>query len=390
LRLTYYLSLAFDGVRERRGRSAGAVIGIVIAVAALATALGIGESFSQMFYRSLRSAFGPDLLYVIPKGHLSEADIMLLSSLPNVETVVPVASVAVRLKAGGEVAGVTLYGIKPEQLSVIVGVNDLREVVKEGTPTLVGTSVLVGKYVAYDMLTGVKKLEPGQQIVLEANGKNVMAVVSGILEPSSGPGVAFIHPGSAIFMELETFFRLFRPHRTYQMATVKVADVDRIDETIDLIKAYVPDAEVFSLGFVLEQFNAFMSAVQVFLGAVSGISLAITGLWIFDTMTISVIQRTREIGVLKALGFKKHQIMLLFISESLIITILGVAIGVSLAFALSKVVGLPMFGEVVRPTLSPWIVASVTVLPMLTNLVATLLPAYRAAKLDPVEALRYE
>ncbi|HDI74940.1 MAG TPA: ABC transporter permease [Thermoprotei archaeon] len=390
MKLVDYFSLAFDGVKERKGRSIGAVIGIVIAVVALALALGIGEAFRAMFYETLRRAFGPDIIYVMPTEHLTESDILIMSSLPNVEHVIPIVGQGVLLKAGTFERSVMVYGIRAEYLKFIMGVEDLEEAIEEGSPDLVGLNILVGEYLSYNYLTKTKLIEIGQQVILQGVDRTTIAVVTGILKASSGPGVAFINTGSSVFMDIDTFFRLFRRDMTYDLAIVKVKDVNRVEETIEIIKAYVPQAEVFSLKFALEQFGIFMNSVQIFLGAVSGIGLFITGLWIFDTMTINVVQRTREIGVMKALGFKKRQIMFLFLAEALVITIIGVAIGAVVVLGLAQVVGIPMFGALIKPKITPFILLLVTLTPIATNIVATLAPAYRAAKLDPVEALRYE
>jgi len=390
MKLIDYFSLALDGVRERKGRSIGAVIGIVIAVVALALALGIGEAFKATFYETLKRAFGPDIIYVIPSEHLTESDVMILSSLPNAKQVIPIVGTSVIIKAGTLERAVMIYGIRPEYLKFIMGVDKVEDAIEEGSADLVGLNIIVGEYLAYDYLTQTKLIEVGQQVILQTPQRTSVAIVTGILKPAAGPGSAFINTRASVFINLDTFFRLFRKDMTYDLAIVQVEDVDKIKETMDLIKAYLPQAEVFSLKFALEQFGVFMSSVQIFLGIVSGIGLFITGLWIFDTMTINVVQRTREIGVMKALGFKKRQIMFLFLSEAIVITIIGVAVGAVLTIVLSNVVGIPMFGMMIKPKITPRILLLVTVTPIVTNLVATLAPAYRAAKLDPVEALRYE
>jgi len=383
-----YLLLAYESARERTWRSLGTIAGISVAVLALAIALGMGASFQSAFVGMLERAFSPDLIYVLPKGELSPSDVALISSLPGVEAVMPIAMSHAVIKSAGGIPA-PIYAIEPQYLHYLLGVEDPSDIVDEGVAEMAGSGVLAGKLVAYDLVAGVKRLEVGQQFVVECGGKSVTLTVVGILK-AKGLVAGFVNPNSAILMDSNAFFEVFRPSRSYELAVVKVRCVEYVDDLVEQIKAYVPDAEVLDLGFVLEQFRAMTSALQAFLGAVSGIGLLITGLWVFDTMTISVIQRTGEIGLLKALGFKRRQILLLFLSESLLLAGVGTIVGLTIAVAASNIVGLPVFGLVLRPEIRLDIAVLVGALPFLTNFLAALIPSYRAAKLDPVEALRYE
>jgi len=152
--------------------------------------------------------------------------------------------------------------------------------------------------------------------------------------------------------------------------------------------------------------NAFLTGFQAFLGLVAGVSTVITALWLYDTMSISVLQRTREIGIMRAVGFKRRHITLMFLGEALIIAAIGVAIGAALLVPLSSV-GMPAFeaGSTPPPdrpghavflarsgglVLDPATVAIAAVLVIAVNLAGALAPAIRASKINLVEALKYE
>jgi len=388
LNIIDYLSLALDSIKERKGRSIGAITGIIIGVSALSIALGIGSSFNREFSQRLMRVLSSDIIYIIPNTKLSETDVLLVSDLPNVEEVIPIASAQVIIE-GGEKIGTTIYGIKPGQIRYILGTDDPKKALLDGHITLLGNNVLVGELIAIDYERGIKRFEVGQNIVVRGDRTHMIGTIEGIIK-STGVSIAFIRPGASIFVNLETFFQYFNPSRSYDIIVVKVQDVNKIDETSDRIKAYLPDATVVNLSFLLEQFNMFMRSVEIFLAFISGVSLLITGLWMFDTMTISVIQRTREIGVLKALGFRRRQLMTMFLSESFLLSIMGSFIGILVFLVLSEFVGIPAFDITLKPEMDVKIVSLTFVIPVIINIVATLAPAYTAAKLDPVEALRYE
>jgi putative ABC transport system permease protein len=130
-----------------------------------------------------------------------------------------------------------------------------------------------------------------------------------------------------------------------------------------------------------------LGSIQAVLGGIAAISLVVAGVGIVNTMTISVMERTREIGVMKAIGAKSIHVMLMFISEAILTGFIGGIIGVLLGFTLSRVVG-NFIG--ITPIPSVMIGVLVTCFAVLTTTLSGLYPAWRAANLNPVEALRSE
>ncbi|MFP3199963.1 MAG: ABC transporter permease [Thermoproteus sp.] len=387
--------LAWGSLRERKGRTIGAIVGVFIAFVALTEALALGNAFRSSAL-NLFEGLGVNNVFV--RGSFTDADVALVKTYvaPYATAVVPISSAiaSVRLP-NGVVEGVTLYGIPSDGIGVIVP----ESAVYDGSNNVGGGLALVGYFVAFDENTGTQLLNVGNPLPLNYRGRSYTLAISGILSAQYlGP----IDTTTSVVLD-ESQFRAITGDSTYQLIVVSLKSTQYLDEVQNLLKAVYPNAEVLNLQSLVQTVTQFFTGLELFLGIVSGVSTVITALWLYDTMTISVLQRTKEFGILRAVGFKKRQITAVMLYEALIIAAIGIAAGV-VALILLSFIPISFFPQTAAPrgafsrafraspSLSvPWNIGLETAaLVVAVNMLGALAPAIRAGRLNIVDALRYE
>jgi len=192
-------------------------------------------------------------------------------------------------------------------------------------------------------------------------------------------------------MDPDAFFKYVSGRRVYQAVILLLNDPSAAQAVSDEVRALAPPrSNVFSPVAMVAQLGMFVNSLNAFLAFISVLSVGITALWIFDSTAISVVQRVKEIGILKAVGFSSRDVLAIFLAEAALISLIGGAAGLALSLASSRLVSIPLFMIRLTPNLTPQVLAVALLAPLAANVAAAAAPARAAARLDPVRALRYE
>ncbi len=432
------LKLSLNGLTHRGLRSWLTILGIIVGVAAVIAMLSIGAGMSQSM-KSQMSNFGADVLTVSvgrtiafgpdsgftnrfqpgaggsPPGiqeqtsqtttstdtpTLTDTDILTISTAEGVESVTGIISDQATVQYLAQTVTVTVEGIDPSAWNTMTTSELASGRLLESGET---TSVLVGNSIANGMFD--YNLTVDTQIRI---GSKTFTIV-GILE-ESGTG-SFGGDDRTILMTIQAAREIVTDldNNEYSSIQVKVTDTNAIDQTIEnveqvlytarMVTSDTADFTVTSPTSMLETIQSTMATLTFFLTGIAAISLLVGAIGIANTMFMSVMERTRLIGILKSIGTRNSEIMKMFLAESGIIGLMGGLLGIFLGFIVVGVIssigfnimGMGRMGTntsvaIVTPELILFALAFSTII----GIVSGLIPARKAASLQVVEAMRSE
>jgi len=387
--------LALSRLRTARVRAALTMLGVVIGVASVVALVSVGKGTTSQITSRL-NGLGTNLLTISPTGRNGATTTLTLDDANAIAQIDTVAAVAPELQTQAVVAaGRTTT-----------------------TTSIIGTSSAYASVRAYDVWQGTFLTDTSVAsslrvavlgaTVADALGLDATAIgtqvsigglpfdVIGILQPKGGSG--FQDPDNEVLVPIGVVQKYFVGGNQVRTIGVSVASADAIQSTRDAITNLLrtrhgitatasDDFSIFDQAQLLDAATSISGTLTLLLGGIASISLLVGGIGIMNIMLVSVRERTREIGIRKALGAKARDILSQFLIEALTLSLIGGLIGIAIGLAVSALIGrVAGWGF----SIDPGTMAIATLFSLVVGVVFGVWPARQAARLDPIAALRYE
>ncbi|MGD0176715.1 MAG: FtsX-like permease family protein [Candidatus Bathyarchaeia archaeon] len=416
MRLGDTFKLAYKALLDRKIRSVLTILGITVGSAIILSLIASSSGLNAGIASNIEKT-GANVLTVRNAGgffssgstntyQLSQQDIDYIKSLPGVAEAYPFYSYGANINNGGSSLQASVVGIDLTALPLLYkGLT-----VAEGTIPLLGdtTSAAIGWGIANP--TSGTPIGLHQMVAMSITGikgtKGALSyavLASGILAQYGS--ALFANIDDTVYISFQAAQILARsPYFTGIYVIVdNTDDVAAVQNTIETY--YSNNVRVISPGQILSSIQGITGQLTVFLGSIGAVSLFVATVGIVNTMYVSVMERTREIGILKAIGYRPKQIMGMFLAEAALTGVIGAFCGLALGYVLSFLMGGMLGGlgggrvafgggggggMTIVPVFSTGLIVFSLVFPVILATIAGLYPAWRASRMNAVVALKYE
>jgi putative ABC transport system permease protein len=399
--ITDYIKLAIENISHRRLRAWLTILGIVVGIAAVVALVSLGKGLQYTVDQQF-SKVGGDMVTVQIKNimgissataTLTEDDYKVVSKSDGVEGAVRALTGIAKIEYNKKTKYSSIRGMPTDETSKIYNSISMYDVeygraLKSGDKN----KVVIGPEFAKEKNFG-REIQLNDKLTI--NDKEFTVI--GIFKTGNNPGIS-----QAVIMSLDDIRELFNEPNTVSLIMVKVKDAKNIDNTIDNIKKDLrrhrglkegqEDFTVQSTKSFIESFLVIFNVVTVLLVGLASISLLVGAVGIANTMYTAVLERRKEIGVMKAIGARNNQIMTVFLIESSVIGLIGGVIGVILGTGMGliakQIIGIylgPGFFQIFLPW---WLLVGAAMFALVIGTLSGILPAKQAAEMHPVDALR--
>lgn len=416
MKLVESIIIAVKSLSANKLRSSLTMLGIIIGVGAVITLMSVGRG-AQASIVSAYEQLGTNVLSVIPSSpeveglaglspafstpSLTLDDAKALERIPSVVAVAPTNENFVQITVGSESKTSIIHGSTPEYQQVLNYSIASGQFIANRDVALRNMVVVLGSAVAQDLFGSDNPV--GQVVKI----KGLRFTVIGVLEPKGG-AIMGVSLDNVVVTPITTFQTRLFTQRTASgedavaSVSVKVASAEAMDEVKQEAEAILrkrhrltasekDDFAVISQEQIVSAIGQVTGIFTIVLGAIASISLLVGSIGIMNIMLVSVTERTREIGIRKAVGAKRRDILLQFLLEAAMLSLSGGGIGIIGGWLVSILISqINISGFTLHALVSPDIVILAVSVSVIIGLASGIYPAMRAARLNPIDALRYE
>ncbi|QNU68160.1 ABC transporter permease [Ruminiclostridium herbifermentans] len=384
--------MAIKSIKSNKGRSFLTMLGVIIGVGAVITAVAFAQGSTASITDSIKG-LGSNLINISITGRGSNRQITYeqLKEYADknsdiISLLAPTVTNNMTLKAGTQSVNTTVIGTS-EEYEYIKNkhVSEGRFITAFDNENKLKTAV-IGTTVANDLFAGLNPV--GQTIKINGNEFKVV----GLLQETAGSQDS--SEDDQVIIPVTVAQRISR-NAVIRNFTAQAADANKVELAMNSIKAYLYSVygdeslyNVMNQAEILDTLNSITDTLTVVLAGISAISLVVGGIGIMNIMLVSVTERTREIGIRKAIGAKRRSILVQFLIEAVMLTGLGGLVGILVGVCIIHFVigGLKITTVVYSPF---WMILSFSI-SLAEGILFGIFPAYKAARLNPIEALRFE
>jgi putative ABC transport system permease protein len=405
MRITDFVQETFTALSANKMRSGLTILGIVIGIGSVIAMVSIGQGASGQIQSSIEG-LGSNLLTVLPgvvqpgRGIVSSGrgaaqtlkneDIEALKQIAGVAYVSPELQRRFQIIApNGNNTNSTVIGVYPEYQWVRNVSPEVGSFINENQLRSMARVAVLGPMVAKDLFADSDPI--GKTIRIN----KVNFKVVGVLAPKGSAG--FFNPDDTVFVPLTTMQKILAGVDYLSQIAISVENKDLMSQVQESAASVLaqkhrvdpqnPDFSIISQADIIGTLTQVTNTFTIFLAAIAGISLLVGGIGIMNMMLTTVTERTREIGLRKAVGAKKKDISMQFLTEAVMLTFLGGIIGIMLGWILATLVS--QFAGIATQVSLQAVLLAFGVSAAI-GIIFGYYPARRAASLNPIEALRYE
>lgn len=399
--------IAMSAIAANKGRGALTTLGIIIGIVAVITTMTAFNGMQSAF-RQGAGAIGADVIYVSRMPWITMNDFFEFRNRPNLD--IAEAYSLEDAFEGRAIVNPTIdtrrdlrYRSEIMEGITIIGTTEKLPIVSNRMPEF--GRFLMAFDVKYKKNVAIIGQEVAEALFDTANPINKEISigrykfrVAGVMERQGGNTFGGPNFDQQVFVPISTFTKVFGGRRFMDVdVAVKAPSIAAMDdleyEVIGEMRKIRKLRPTEKDNFSINKLDSLMGAFNNIVGAVLGIGLLVTsialfvgGIGVMNIMFVSVTERTREIGIRKAIGAKRYSILLQFLFESAVICMIGGLIGIAIATGLTALIN----ATLMPASISPGILIAAVVISIVVGIFAGLVPAFKGSRLDPIDALRYE